>query len=40
MADVADRVAAGVELRGVSYRAGETLILDDVSVQFRPAGVA
>jgi iron complex transport system ATP-binding protein len=36
MDDVADRVPAGVELRGVSYRAGGTRILDDVSVQFRP----
>jgi iron complex transport system ATP-binding protein len=26
----------GVEVRGVSYRAGNTLILDDVSVRFRP----
>ena len=26
----------GVTLRGVSFRAGGTLILDDVSVQFRP----
>jgi iron complex transport system ATP-binding protein len=26
----------GVELQGVSYRAGDTLILDEVSVRFRP----
>ena len=29
-------MAAGVALRDVSYRAGNTLILDDVSVRFRP----
>ena len=28
--------AAGVALRGVSYVAGDTRILDDVSVHFRP----
>jgi len=31
-----DRVRPGVELRGVSYVAGDTRILDDVSVHFRP----
>jgi iron complex transport system ATP-binding protein len=33
----ADR-GGGVELRGVSYRAGDTLILDDVTVSFRRHG--
>jgi iron complex transport system ATP-binding protein len=32
----AERTSSGVELRGVSYRAGSTLILDDVSVHLRP----
>ncbi len=31
-----DGTGAGVELRGVSVRAGGTLILDDVSAHFRP----
>ena len=36
-ADLGRRVdAAGVELRDVSYAAGSTRILDDVSVHFRP----